>query len=523
MNEFTAKYGEHIQGVLSGFDRLVFRGSPRRLSYAKGMEEYLWQNGVLFKDYATHVKHVSERIKKASLEPFRRQGLPVEFIRSTQVDKEAKARSVAEQRGIGEGLVCAISSLEPSPTYEHCGTRMVARLRPCHVLYQYQIHRKFGWMHARIQSWFPFHVQVCVNGREWLARQMNQEGLRYRKQDNCFVWIEDYGHAQRLLDEQLRTDWVEMLEEFADQLNPARQAIFEKYPAPYYWTCYQSEWATDVVFHHAEYLKRLMPRLLRHGLLNLCSSDILRFLGKRLTLAGEVPGNFRGKMHSDLKRRQEGSRLKFVMNGNSVKCYDKAFTVEGSVLRAAETTINGVKDFRVYRVAEGSGKQAGKWMPMRKGVADLHRRAEISQAANDRFMNSLASVDDTHTIAELTNRIQKPTVSDGRRVRALRPWAEDAALLAAIGDGAHLVNGFRNRDIRQQLYPDASDTTVERKRLSAAISRRLRMLRAHGLIQKVPKTHRYQVTPTGRTILAAVLTAARTSLHVLAHLSEQAA
>ena len=192
MDQFTAKYCEQIQGVLSGFDRLVLRGSPRRLSYAQGMEEYLWQNRILFKDYAAHVKRVSERIKKASLEPFRRQGLAVEFIRSMEIDKEAVARGIAESRGIQTGLVCAISSLEPSPTYEHSGTAMVARVRPCHVLYHYQIHPQFGWMHARIQSWFPFHIQVCVNGREWLARQMDEAGLRYRKQGNCFVSVQDY-------------------------------------------------------------------------------------------------------------------------------------------------------------------------------------------------------------------------------------------------------------------------------------------------------------------------------------------
>ena len=336
MDQFTAKYCEQIQGVLSGFDRLVLRGTPRRLSYAQGMEEYLWQNRILFKDYAAHVKRVSERIKKASLEPFRRQGLAVEFIRSMEIDKEAVARGIAESRGIQTGLVCAISSLEPSPTYEHSGTAMVARVRPCHVLYHYQIHPQFGWMHARIQSWFPFHIQVCVNGREWLARQMDEAGLRYRKQGNCFVSVQDYERAQQLLNQQLRTNWVEMLEGFADQLNPVRRAIFDKYPTEYYWTCYQSEWATDVVFKDAEYLKRLMRRLLPHGLLNLCSGDILRFLGKKVNMTGEVPGQFGGKLQSDLKRRQEGSRLKFVMNGNSVKCYDKAFTIEGSVLRAAE-------------------------------------------------------------------------------------------------------------------------------------------------------------------------------------------
>ena len=72
MQQFIEKYRDRIAGVLSGFDRLVFRGSPRRLNYgwwdaglqafvARGMEEYLWQNEVLFKDYARHVKGVSER------------------------------------------------------------------------------------------------------------------------------------------------------------------------------------------------------------------------------------------------------------------------------------------------------------------------------------------------------------------------------------------------------------------------------------------------------------------------------
>ena len=54
-------------------------------------------------------------------------------------------------------------------------------------------------MYARIQTWFPFNIQVGLNGREWLTRQMNQHGLKYRQQGNCFVWIEDYEEAQKLM------------------------------------------------------------------------------------------------------------------------------------------------------------------------------------------------------------------------------------------------------------------------------------------------------------------------------------
>jgi hypothetical protein len=88
LQQFTAKYQDQISGVLNGFDRLVFRGSLRRLNYgqwdqnlgamvAHGMEQYLWQNQILFKDYAEHVKGASERLKRASLQPFEEQKLPV--------------------------------------------------------------------------------------------------------------------------------------------------------------------------------------------------------------------------------------------------------------------------------------------------------------------------------------------------------------------------------------------------------------------------------------------------------------
>jgi hypothetical protein len=64
-----------------------------------------------------------------------------------------------------------------------------------------------GFMSARLQTWFPFPIQICLNGREWLARQMDAEGLHYQCQGNCFPWIEDFPRAQQLMQAQLRTNW----------------------------------------------------------------------------------------------------------------------------------------------------------------------------------------------------------------------------------------------------------------------------------------------------------------------------
>lgn len=523
MKQFIEKYQDQIQGVLSGFDRVVFRGTLRRLNIsfpdqsrnivvARGMEEYLWQNEILFKDYGQHVRRISERVKKRSLQPFRERNLAVEYVQDTKVDKDQLAREKAAQQGNPEGLACAISSLEPSPSFDYIKSRIARRTRPCHVLYHYMNHPDLGWMYARLQTWFPFNIQIGWNGREWLARQMSKAGLQYVQQGNCFPWIEDYQRAQQLMNQQLETNWAELLAGFAAQLNPAHEEIFARYPTDYYWTCFQSEWATDIVFRDADFLKRLMSVLTPHGMLNYSSADVLRYFGKRVTRSGEIPARCPGPVQTNFKQYREGERVKYWMNGNSTKFYDKAYTAVGSVFRGAETTTNNVRVFRAYRPKEGGAKEDLQWRPMRKGIADLHRRAEVSQQTNNRLLDALASVDDSRRLEELTTALQRPTTWRGRRVRALRPWAEDKPLLAAIQQGQFVINGFRNRDLQALLYDTPAESRAERRRRSAAIGRKLRLLRAHGIIRKVPHTHRYHVAPPARVTVVTILTADRTTL-----------
>ena len=69
MQEFIARHKDGINGTLSGFDRLVFRGTLRSIAYVDGMRNYLHRNGVLLKDFGPHVGQVSERVKKASPRP----------------------------------------------------------------------------------------------------------------------------------------------------------------------------------------------------------------------------------------------------------------------------------------------------------------------------------------------------------------------------------------------------------------------------------------------------------------------
>ena len=519
MQKFIAKYQSQIAGVLNGFDRLVFRGSLRSICFVEGMKSYLWARQVLLKDFGAHVQQITERVKQAALQCIQACGRPVQYLSSSLVNKEEIARSIAQKEHISQGPVCALTCVEPCLTfdvYRNAQTRqldLVQRTRKCLFVYQYWQHPILGWMNARIQTWFPFPIQICLNGREWLARQMDTAKLAYRRQDNCFPWLAHYGQAQQLLDQQLHTDWPALLNQIATQLNPVHEEIFARFPLQYYWSTYQSEWATDVVFRRREDLQRLYPLWIQHALTNFGSPQVMRFLGKKLTRQEQVPGQVRAEIVSDCQRRQEGVRIKHRYNNNSVKLYDKAYTSFGSVLRA-EMTMDNPEDFQVYRRLEGHPDGAQAWQRMRKGIADLHRRAQVSQKINDRYLEALTATDDSTTLDELIGRLHRPTLHQGKRVRAMRPFApDDRSLLRAISEGQFTINGFRNRDLQGLLYGTKEVSTAEKRRRSAAISRKLRLLRAHHLIRKVPSSYRYQLTPLGRQIVTAVLTAGSAPLN----------
>jgi hypothetical protein len=344
---------------------------------------------------------------------------------------------------------------------------------------------------------------------------MDREGLRYSRQDNCFPWIEDLPRAQHLFDEQLQVNWAERLQPFADRLNPLHAEIFRKFDAAYYWSAFQCEWASDILFRPGA-LGRLEPLLLRHGLLNFSSADILRFLGKRLSLSGSVPDGFHGEITTSLKARLEGERLKHWIQGNSLKCYGKAHTPVGDVFRV-ETMTGNAPVFRAYRAIEGGPEDDLAWRPMRQGVCDLYRRTEVSQRAKERYLDAFAALDDTTRMAELIRPLQQSCQYRNRRVGGLRPFADDYALFEAVNRGEFMINGLRNRDLQRLLWsPQQPPLDLkEKRRRSAAASRKLRLLLAHGLIHKVQKTHRYQVSAAGRLAIQAVLTIQQTSMSTL--------
>jgi len=438
MQSFVSRHQHQIQGTLSGFDRLRFVGSLLRLSYLDGLAGFLAVTGVLLKEFGNYMLGLSRRIKHASerLAETTVSGR-VHYLPSGSQSKEDFAHALPGPAQ-PSGLIAVLSCVEPCRSYELHRNPQTKHLelrpanRKCLHYYFYLDHPVFGPMHVRLQTWLPFQIKVVLNGHDWLARQLDAAGIGYLKKDNTFVALDDFGRAQALLDAQLQVNWPIALNELVGQFHPVHaEWMPASCPVGYYWSVEQSEWATDVVFRSAAALAALCPRLVHHGITTFSSRDVLRFLQQKVPAQGGVHGRFAGEVVSDLKHRPEGVRIRHAYGLNSVKLYDK----QGQVLRV-ETTIHDASGLKVYRPVGDDPEGELKWQKLRKGVADLHRRCELSQAANERYLEALAVVESPTPLGELSGPLCHRMIKDGRRYRALNPLGEvDARLLEFVGRG----------------------------------------------------------------------------------------
>ena len=507
-NDFITQHGADVIGVLSGFDRLRLKGTLRAFYRPQFMMGFLSRRSVLLKDFALFTKDWTERVRAAARQLAQEAKVPLTYLRGSSQRKEALAREQATHLGIQSGLLGVWSAVEPCLTYfvrkDAREKKLVLKLEPgkCLHYYFYYQHAQLGLLHLRLQTWFPFGLHVCVNGRQWLARQMDEAGLGYVQRENCFSWLQDPTQAQTLARTQLQSCWPMLLQPLVEQCHPHSVELCRQSGLSYYWSVSESEYATDVMFRSPEALARLYPSLVHYGIKHLGSTDVLRFLGHKVEAHGRVHHNYHGQILTSLKHRPEGLRLKHEANGNSVKLYDK----QGSVLRV-ETTLNRPHEFRVYRASERDPEQRMRWQVLRKSVGDLHRRAEIGEAINARYLQALASVQAKVSAGTVSRRDCQPLRKEGRRYRALNPWsAQDATLLETIARGEWMVSGFRNRDLRAALYPGQASADQQRRQ-TGKVTRALALLRAHGLIKKVTGSYRYQVTAAGRQIITALLAA----------------
>jgi hypothetical protein len=210
---FSNKFGPLIKCVLGGYDRLRFRGTLRPLFSPQWMRGLLCSAKILLKDFAAHAQSVSQEKGDQARQAAADQKRPYHYIRgsSSAFNKEEQIQRIAQQDHIKEGLIAVLAAVEPCSAMTVRPNHQTQRLEPVHEYrkclhyYHYYEDPTFGRCHVRGQSWYPFTVGICLNGRAMLARQMDRHQLAYLKADNCFLKLADPAAAQKLADIRARS------------------------------------------------------------------------------------------------------------------------------------------------------------------------------------------------------------------------------------------------------------------------------------------------------------------------------
>jgi len=456
MTNFENKYKDDILGKLEGFNRIIYREYLQSFFTTNGFGYFLSQENVLLKEYGKYVKQTTTELKDNIRKIVKETSCEERYLSGSKENKEEIAKQIQKQNNIKEGLICILSQVEPCYSFNVRGNHTSHKLeikheyRKCLHYYFYFQDKEFGFMHIRLQSWFPFEIQIYINGREYLKTQLDKEGIKYRSFDNSVSWCEDIERAQKILDKLKEKNLQATFDAFAYKVNPKIDRISKTLGRGYYWCLHQCEYATDVLFKSRAGLKEIYPFLVEHSSLKLMGEDIFTFFGRKIV------GNTQGEAVSDRKKYIQGFRVKYRLDKNSLKMYDKY-----SVLRI-ETTINNPKAFKIFKDVTRKGKQVQEWVPMGKGISNTYRYAEVSSSCNNRLLEQLSNAKDepktiefNKTIEKLSNPVETKLSKKSKNKRKFGKFNllrnDTCIILNSIFNGSFLINGFQNKDFKASL------------------------------------------------------------------------
>lgn len=487
MASLVERYGGKIRGVLSCFDRVVITGTLPEICHSEAIERHLRVRKVRLFEYPRWAEPLREEIRLNAERLAREAGLEIDFIRRKSFRKEERVKQILAERGDHPGLVHIFSAMEPCLSFRpwHDKTTGQTTLRPreakCLHYYFYFVDPELGVCYLRVPTWAPFRLQFYFNGHNRLARQLRAAGIGFEMADNAFVAIEDFDRAQELA----RDMAVEALHRLLDRLARLYCPVVARFTSGYHWSLMQVEYATDLVWKRREDLAPVYDALVRDAVHAVRAEEVASFLGRK------VHPRYSGEVGTDFHTRIEGTRIKHHMGKASIKMYDKL----GRVLRI-ETTVNDVSFFQHHRrVEHKDGTWTMKVAPVKKTIYSLPALSELLEAANRRYLEFLASLDDPTAGMGDLDRLGR-RVHDGRRThRGFNLFdGDDLKLFETLLRGEYTLRGFQNRHLQQLLG-----------KTSGQVSRLLQRLRTHGLIKKVHRTYRYYLTKLGRRSLALAL------------------
>jgi hypothetical protein len=339
--------------------------------------------------------------------------------------------------------------------------------------YFYCVDEDFGPVCLKFSSYFPYTGRLIINGNEYAKRQAAKAGIGFVPLDNAFAAVDDVAAVQAICDEldaekitALAVKWLGIL---PHPFTPDDAAAGYRYEL----SVLQAEFSLTQTLDAPVHGRIFFEQLIRDNLDAGRPDQVSLIFGRRIIRTGKhaTPGRFRTRVITD----GVAPSLHVDYKHSKIKQYHKL----GKALRT-ETTINDTNDFGVA-----------------KGLSHLPELKEIGFTASRRLLDVQRISHDPADGAAILHALTQPVISPAGTRTAGMPFTSlrVQALLSVLCAFRLLPNGFTNRDLRNCLAPLLGLTTEDMT--SGQITYDLRRLRLHGLIERIPRTFRYQVTGTG--------------------------
>ncbi len=339
--------------------------------------------------------------------------------------------------------------------------------------YFYCVDEDFGPFFLKFSSYFPYNAKLCLNGHEYVKRQLAKEGIAFEALDNGVLSCANPERLQQICDELSAAKIDKLLRKWLARLPHPFSAADRAAGYCYDVSTLQAEFSLTQILDRPLSGRIFFEEVIRENL-DLGRPDKVQLIFER-RISKRTPGRFRTRVLTD----GVTPSLHVSYKSTDIKQYHK----EGRGLRS-ETTINNPRDF-------GIGKR----------LENLPALREIGFQANRRLLHVQCTSHDCMIGEDAFRQVNEPIVVNGQRASALR-FADQVvqALFSALLVFRLLPRGFSNRELRDHWAPLLGQQA--QNMTQGQMSYHLRRLRLHGVIERIPKTHRYRVTDQGwRTAL----------------------
>jgi len=441
---------EKINGVLETFDRMIINGYLLNLCNYRQFLYYLIKNNIKLKDIDKFALSQTESLCNNIESYVKKNKAEIHYLNSGKINKDEFVQSIFDRKENKEDLITVLSTVEVCNTMtvkpNHKTKKLGVTSHPtkCKHYYFYYNDSEFGWMYLKIQTWFPYNVQIYINGREYLSKIFDKVNIKYEMYNNSFSYIEDFDKAQELADQILNKKISDSFDGLVSQINNHLPNIESIFNHSYYWCINQCEFATDINFKSREDLSLFYKTLVETTYYTFSFEDIYSFFGRNIS---RIHTFTKGEVVSDLRNMYQGYRIKFKINNNQIKMYDK-----GNNLRI-EVTIKNPKDFKILKTKTnnetGEIIETKKWTPMGKNIANLYRYVEISKTITKKYIEALPDINTNEVSISEIEKITSSITINNRKYTGFNILSKDTLeIFSIVSSRKYLINGISNKNIK---------------------------------------------------------------------------